>query len=214
MLDEIKTVIRDHWNQRAAAYDASAHHTIEMETERAEWASLLLAAMGHQVTGADIAEDMLAQARAKAAARSLTATFLIGDAEAHPFPDASFDVVVNRHLLWTRPDPERALFEWTRVLAPGGKMVIIDGDFHCAAKTSSADERASPSMDAYRAAGIADRLPLQASPRPQADLQMPAALGLTAEVRIIGSDGEFFVDLPFGARQDHCRFALFGEKPL
>jgi ubiquinone/menaquinone biosynthesis C-methylase UbiE len=43
--------------------------------------------------------------------------------------DGSFDVVVTRHLVWTLVDPRAAFVEWLRVLKPGGRVLIVDGDF-------------------------------------------------------------------------------------
>jgi len=52
-----------------------------------------------------------------------------GDAEALPFRSSCFDVVASRHLLWTLPDPGKALAEWMRVLRPGGRILAIDGNW-------------------------------------------------------------------------------------
>ncbi|TBL75033.1 class I SAM-dependent methyltransferase [Paenibacillus thalictri] len=91
--------------------------------------ALQFAGLGHQVTGVDLSENMLAIAAEKAAAKGLACTLMQGDAEALPFADASFDVVVNRHLLWTLPNPGRAMREWVRVLKPGGRLLVMDGDW-------------------------------------------------------------------------------------
>lgn len=53
----------------------------------------------------------------------------MGDAENTMEADASYDVITNRHLVWTLVDPKAAFAEWHRVLKPGGKLLIIDGDF-------------------------------------------------------------------------------------
>jgi ubiquinone/menaquinone biosynthesis C-methylase UbiE len=47
-------------------------------------------------------------------------------AEALPFPDGSFDVVVSTLVLCTVDDPGRALAEVRRVLAPGGRLVLLE----------------------------------------------------------------------------------------
>ena len=43
----------------------------------------------------------------------------LGDAEQTLEADASYDAVVNRHLVWTLVDPEAAFAEWFRILQPG-----------------------------------------------------------------------------------------------
>ena len=48
------------------------------------------------------------------------------NAEELTFPAASFDVVVTRNVTWNLRDPERAYGQWSRVLKPGGKVVILE----------------------------------------------------------------------------------------
>ena len=83
--------------------------------------------MDHQVTGVDISKHMLDKAKENARARDLEVSFCHGDAEALPFDDESFDLLVNRYLLWTLPDPQMAIDEWVRVLKPNGMILAIDG---------------------------------------------------------------------------------------
>ncbi len=89
--------------------------------------ALGLAKAGHQVTGIDIAQGMLACARSKAALKGLEIDFLVADAENPPFPPQSFDVIVCRNLLWTLCNPDRALKRWHQLLRPGGRVVMSDG---------------------------------------------------------------------------------------
>ena len=89
--------------------------------------ALIAASQGHRVTGADLAEPMLAVARGAAQARGLAATFTLADAVTPGLPEKSFDAVVSRHLFWTLRDPPGALAAWRQLLRPAGRMVIIDG---------------------------------------------------------------------------------------
>lgn len=89
--------------------------------------ALILAEMGHKVTGVDISAGMIDRAKDNARMMNLLADFRHADAERLPFEDESFDILMNRHLLWTLPDPRGAVEEWTRVLRPGGRIVAIDG---------------------------------------------------------------------------------------
>jgi ubiquinone/menaquinone biosynthesis C-methylase UbiE len=54
--------------------------------------------------------------------------FIHGDAETLPFTNASFDAIVSRHLLGALSCRDRAFMEWKRLLRPGGKVVVMDGD--------------------------------------------------------------------------------------
>lgn len=73
---------------------------------------------------------MLKKARENAERLGLPVDFKQGDAESIPFEDESFDVVVNRDVLWTLPNPDTALREWKRVLRPGGRLAVIDGNWY------------------------------------------------------------------------------------
>lgn len=85
----------------------------------------LYAELGHDVVGCDFSEPMLEQARERAARDGFEATFTAGDAEALPFDDSSFDVVTNRVMIWSLPNPGSAVREWYRVLRPGGRVVLF-----------------------------------------------------------------------------------------
>jgi ubiquinone/menaquinone biosynthesis C-methylase UbiE len=91
--------------------------------------ALLFAEMGHKVTGVDLSSGMLEKAKHNAERMGLEIDFFHGDAENLPFEDNSFDLVVNKFLLWTLPKPSCAVQEWKRVLKPGGRVFAIDGDW-------------------------------------------------------------------------------------
>jgi SAM-dependent methyltransferase len=84
--------------------------------------SAYLAARGHRVTGVDQSEAMLDLARAKLP----DATFLRGDLDRLPVPDAAFDTVVCALALVHVPSVAPAMAELSRVLRPGGRLVISD----------------------------------------------------------------------------------------
>jgi len=91
--------------------------------------ALILAEMGHTATGVDISTGMIDRAKENARMMNLVADFRHADAESLPFEDESFDLLVNRHLLWTLPNPSGAVEEWARVLRPGGMVLSIDGEW-------------------------------------------------------------------------------------
>lgn len=85
-----------------------------------------LARQGAVVTGVDIAPNLLAQARERAAAENLAVTFEEGDAEQMPYADASFDVVVSMFGAMFAPRPELVAAELARVLKPGGLLAMAN----------------------------------------------------------------------------------------
>ena len=88
--------------------------------------SLPAARAGAVVTGVDIATNLLEQARARAAAEGLTIQFDEGDAEALPYADASFDVVVSMFGAMFAPRPELVAAELLRVCRPGGRIAMAN----------------------------------------------------------------------------------------
>lgn len=73
------------------------------------------------ITCLDPSEGMLAVARQK-----LPATFVVGRAEALPFPDNSFDFLTMGYALRHVTDLEATFREYLRVLRPGGKVLILE----------------------------------------------------------------------------------------
>ncbi|MGH8908378.1 MAG: class I SAM-dependent methyltransferase [Egibacteraceae bacterium] len=94
--------------------------------------ALLLAELGHRVTGLDVSPGMLALARDEAERREVEVRLLSGTAEPLPPLGRLFDLVTCRNLLWTLPDPGAALAGWRAVTRPGGAVLISDGIWHTA----------------------------------------------------------------------------------
>jgi ubiquinone/menaquinone biosynthesis C-methylase UbiE len=88
--------------------------------------ALQLAGLGHHIVGVDGAEAMLILARAKASQAGLTIDFWLADADKLPFAPGSFDLIIERQVLWTLPDPAAALAEWARVLRLGERLILIE----------------------------------------------------------------------------------------
>jgi len=79
---------------------------------------------GVNVTGVDIAPNLVQRAQARANAEGLKARFMEGDAEALPFEEASFDVVVSLVGAMFAPRPELVARELLRVCSPGGTIAM------------------------------------------------------------------------------------------
>lgn len=87
--------------------------------------SLLAARTATRVHAVDFASAMLDALRARAAAAGITNVDpQLADAQALPFPGASFDVAYSMFGLIFVPDRARALAELARVLRPGGRVVV------------------------------------------------------------------------------------------
>jgi SAM-dependent methyltransferase len=78
------------------------------------------------VTGVDYVPALLERARARAEAEGLDVSFEEGDAEALPYPDGSFDVVLSTCGAMFAPDQERTAAELLRVCRPGGRIGMVN----------------------------------------------------------------------------------------
>ena len=149
----VKSVVRSYWDGRTQTYGIDIYKsqseaqrlwkTLLKNTIRTDknlrildvgtgtgFLALLLAEMGYNVTGIDISRSMLEKSRQNADKMRLSVDFMHGDAEKLPFEDETFDIVVNRNLLWTMPHPMAAVDEWSCVVKSGGRLVLIDGKWH------------------------------------------------------------------------------------
>jgi ubiquinone/menaquinone biosynthesis C-methylase UbiE len=153
------------WDAAAATFDEDADHGLRDPAVRAAWAGLLLpllpappasvldlgcgtgslavllAEAGHCVHGLDASPAMLAAARTKGAAAGVRLDLVLGDAADPPFAPGSADVVLCRHVLWSLPDQDAVLANWTRLLRPGGRLVLIEGSWSTGAGLPAADCR-------------------------------------------------------------------------
>jgi ubiquinone/menaquinone biosynthesis C-methylase UbiE len=82
-----------------------------------------------RAVGVDVSENMIIEARRRAEQRGINAEFEVGDAQALPFADATFDACRTERLLMHVPDAERALAEMVRVIRPGGRLSVFDFDW-------------------------------------------------------------------------------------
>ena len=89
-------------------------------------ASLAAARHFADVTSTDYVPALLEQGRRRAEADRLPITFQVADAEALPFPDASFDVVLSTFGVMFAPNQERAARELRRVVKPGGRIGLAN----------------------------------------------------------------------------------------
>jgi len=87
-------------------------------------AALLAAARGARVTGVDPAPRLLEVAREEADRRGLEVTFLPGEAEALPLPEASADAVLSVFGVIFVPNAQAATAELARVTASEGRIVL------------------------------------------------------------------------------------------
>lgn len=86
----------------------------------------LLASPAAHVTGVEISGEMLASAHKRFAGplREGRLTLAEGAVEALPLADASVDRIITVNTLYFWPDPEAAAREFSRVLVPGGRVVV------------------------------------------------------------------------------------------
>ncbi|MDF2460351.1 MAG: Methyltransferase, ubiE family [Nitrospira sp.] len=88
--------------------------------------ALMAARDGLQVTGVDIAANLIERARSRARAENLQARFEEADAEALPFEDESFDVVASLIGAMFAPRPDLVAGELVRVCKPGGTIAMAN----------------------------------------------------------------------------------------
>jgi ubiquinone/menaquinone biosynthesis C-methylase UbiE len=157
--EDVKTAVSRYWSGRAAGFDLGSSHGVLNEAQHQAWLALLrevagpspltvldvgcgtgflamhMAELGHTAVGIDLAEEMLAAAQRKAESSGLPVAFRRGDAEAPPQDGAPYDVILERHVIWTLPQPKAAMRAWKALLKPGGLLILIEGIFERSDRT-------------------------------------------------------------------------------
>ena len=129
--DELASFRREAWMERFGELLPSASCVLDFRCGPGFF-SIVLAALGHTVTGVDISTQMVEQARANVSTERLPLkpTFLHSEKDLAAFADASFDVIVSRNVTWTLSDPVGFYKEALRVLAPGGTLIVYDANWN------------------------------------------------------------------------------------
>lgn len=81
---------------------------------------------GAEVTGVDIAPNLIESAIERAESEGVKAKFEVGDAEALPYEDNSFDVVMTMFGAMFAPRPDVTASELIRVTKPGGLIAMAN----------------------------------------------------------------------------------------
>jgi 2-polyprenyl-3-methyl-5-hydroxy-6-metoxy-1,4-benzoquinol methylase len=142
---------RHYWNEAASSFDDEPDHGLHDPVVLETWTnflrvslpldhtsildigcgtgslSVVLAGLGHTVTGIDVSPSMISLARTKAATLSLPIEFQVMDAALPQLSHQQFDAIVCRHLLWTLPEPRLVLQRWADLLKPKGRLILIEG---------------------------------------------------------------------------------------
>jgi demethylmenaquinone methyltransferase / 2-methoxy-6-polyprenyl-1,4-benzoquinol methylase len=118
------------WRRELASEMPTADQGIALDlaTGTGDVALTLIKSHGHwKIVGADFAVPMLRMARKKLSARSAEGLFLTaGDAMSMPFSDSTFNAVTIAFGIRNLPDRIWALAEMNRVMAPGGRLIILE----------------------------------------------------------------------------------------
>ena len=159
MMDPTKRAARRWFDRRAGAYEGGLTARWRDPLQRASlealeldgsdrlldvacgtgWASRTAAEKGASVMGIDLSSEMIRQASRLVAGHG-GVRFALADAEDLPFADASFTALLCTNAFHHYPHPDRVVREMTRVMAPGGRLVIGD---------ASADEAAARIADVF-----------------------------------------------------------------
>jgi len=162
MSDDLKAKVQTQFGASSDAYAVSEIHAkgeslallVELVKPQREWSALDVATgAGHtalafaprvaRVVATDLTQAMLVKTAELAAKRGLTnIETKLADAEFLPFDDASFDLVTCRLAHHHFPNPSHALYEFARVLKPGGVLGFTDN-------FTVPDEQAAAYYNAY-----------------------------------------------------------------
>lgn len=145
--------MRQYWDGQAPTFDQDADHGLRDAHVRSAWdklyvdhlkpkqkildigcgtgsISVLLAELGHEVTGIDLSPKMIDLAKSKASDAKKDIVFHVMDASYPQFDVNKFDVIVCRHILWALPHQKDVLKRWLGLLRESGNFMFVEGFWH------------------------------------------------------------------------------------
>ena len=150
---ELKDQVADYWNRRSSGFSDAVNDEIQNGMNASKntiveelgivtgskvldvgcgpgYFEMLLGDTGAEIHAIDYSEGMVARARDNISKRGFSADVRQMDAQKLDFPDGTFDAVLSRDVLWSLPDPEAAYREILRVMKPGAKAYVRDGNYY------------------------------------------------------------------------------------
>ena len=150
---ELKDQVADYWDRRSSGFSEAVLDEIQNGTnpsreEISRWLGIaegakvldvgcgpgyfemLLGDSGAEFHAVDYSKDMVERARENARKAGIAVEIRRMDAQDLDYPDGTFDAVLSRDVLWSLPDPEAAYREMLRVMKPGARAYIRDGNYY------------------------------------------------------------------------------------
>ena len=150
---ELKDRIADYWDRRSLGFSAAVKDEIlngknascpeivrELDIGEGTrvldvgcgpgYFEMMMRDTGAEFHAIDYSQDMVKAARDNMAENGIRADVRHMDAQRLEYPDGMFDAVVSRNVFWSLPDPEAAYREMLRVMRPGAKAYLSDGNFY------------------------------------------------------------------------------------
>ncbi|MCQ2084980.1 MAG: methyltransferase domain-containing protein [archaeon] len=170
---ELQDEIEDYWTRRGNGFSRSINDEFENgnNTVREELLSklglskgmkvldigcgpgyfeLILKDMGLELYGIDYSNGMVENAKVNMEHHGIKADIRRMDAQALEFEDCMFDAVISRNVLWSLVRPRDAYSEILRVMKPGAKAVIIDGNYYLHLFDKRYERKAPPVMPKHK----------------------------------------------------------------
>lgn len=117
-----------HWRRvAAAAAEPGGARVLDVAAGTGALSHELIAHGAREVVAIDLSYEMLSEGQRRLQDRNVPdVTWVNGDAQRLPLPDASVDAVTVAFGLRNVPDPRAALAEFARVTRPGGRVVVLE----------------------------------------------------------------------------------------